>query len=132
MHTARYPWLMSIQSENFVEMNPVDAQARHLRTGDRCRVISASLPAGVIGRVRATNTVAPGVVAVSHHFGHWEMSSRPAQINGQAVAYDASRATGTNANLVMRADPVLPNVTLQDRVGGSASFYDTRIQVEPV
>lgn len=132
MHTARYPWLMSVQSENFVEMNPVDAQARNLRTGDRCRVTSASNSAGVIGRVRVTNTVAPGVVAVSHHFGHWEMSSRPVHINGHAAAADASRGAGTNANLVMRADPVLPNVTLQDRVGGSASFYDTRIQVEPV
>jgi anaerobic selenocysteine-containing dehydrogenase len=132
MHTIRYPWLVSIQPENFVELNPVDAQARNLRTGDRCRLTSASNPAGVTGRVRATHTVAPGVIAVSHHFGHWEMSSRPAQVNGQAAAYDAARGGGTNACLVMRADPVLPNVTLQDRIGGSASFYDTRVQVERV
>jgi tetrathionate reductase subunit A len=132
MHTARYPWLMSVQAENFMEMNPVDASARNLRTGDRARLTSASNPAGVEGLVRVTNTVAPGVVAVSHHFGHWEMSSRAHRVNGTNTAYDASRGTGINANVVMRADPVFPNVTLQDRVGGSASFYDTRVEVVKV
>jgi anaerobic selenocysteine-containing dehydrogenase len=129
MHTARYPWLMSVQAENFMEMNPEDAAARKLRTGDRARLVSASAPEGVLGRVRVTGTVVPGVVAVSHHFGHWEMSSRAHRVNGRAIAADVSRGTGINANLVMRADPVLPNVTLQDRVGGSASFYDTRVEV---
>ncbi len=130
MHTIRYPWLVAVQPENFVEMNPRDAQARQLRTGDRCRVFSASKLDGVIGRVQVTQTVAPGVIAVAHHFGHWEMSSRPGRVNGKESAYDPSRGTGINSNLVMRADPVLPNVTLQDVVGGSSSFYDTRVQVE--
>ena len=44
MHTARYPWLMSIQAENFIEMNPVDATARRLRTGDWARLTSATSP----------------------------------------------------------------------------------------
>jgi tetrathionate reductase subunit A len=130
MHTIRYPWLVAVQPENFVEMHPTDARARGLRTGDRCRLTSASRPEGVVGRVRVTETVRPGVVAVSHHFGHWEMSSRPATIDGHVTAHDPSRGRGINANLVMRADPALPNVTLQDKVGGSASFYDTRVQVE--
>lgn len=130
MHTIRYPWLVAVQPENFVEMHPDDARARGLRTGDRCRLTSASLPEGVVGRVRVTETVRPGVVAVSHHFGHWEMASRPVTIDGRVTAHDPSRGRGVNANLVMRADPALPNVTLQDKVGGSASFYDTRVQVE--
>ncbi|MHB1310269.1 MAG: molybdopterin dinucleotide binding domain-containing protein, partial [Limisphaerales bacterium] len=132
MHTCRYPWLMSIQAENFMEMNPVDANARGLRTGDRARLMSASAPEGVEGMVRVTSTVAPGVVAVSHHFGHWEMSSRPGRTNGANTAFDASRRAGINANLVMRADPVLPNVTLQDVVGGSSSFYDTRVEIQKI
>jgi hypothetical protein len=32
----------------------------------------------------------------------------------------------------MRSDPGFPNVTLQDRVGGSASFYDTRVEVQKI
>jgi anaerobic selenocysteine-containing dehydrogenase len=132
MHTIRYPWLVSIQAENFIEMNPVDAEARHLRTGDRARLFSASSPEGVVGLVKVTEMVAPGVVAVSHHFGHWEMSSRAHQVNGVNIPYDASRSAGINATQIMRADPVFPNVTLQDRIGGSASFYDTRVEVVKV
>jgi anaerobic selenocysteine-containing dehydrogenase len=132
MHTARYSWLMSVQAENFIEMNPQDAEARDLQTGDRARLTSASAPQGVEGLVQVTGTVAPGVVAVSHHFGHWEMSSRAHRVNGTNIAYDASRGAGINATPLMRADPVFPNVTLQDRVGGSASFYDTRVEVRKI
>ena len=131
-HTIRYPWLVSIQAENFIEMNPVDATARGLRTGDRARLTSASSPEGVEGLVQVSGTITPGVVAVSHHFGHWEMSSRAHRVNGVNIAYDASRGAGINANQVMRADPAFPNVTLQDRIGGSASFYDTRVEVVKV
>jgi len=132
MHTIRYPWLVSVEAENFIEMNPVDAGWRHLRTGDRARLFSASSPEGVVGLVKVTETVAPGVVAVSHHFGHWEMSSRAHRVNGVNIAYDASRGAGINAAQIMRADPAFPNVTLQDRIGGSASFYDTRVEVVKV
>jgi anaerobic selenocysteine-containing dehydrogenase len=132
MHTVRYPWLMSVQAENFIEMNPDDAGARDLQTGDRARLFSASAPEGVEGLVLATVPVAPGVVAVSHHFGHWEMSSRAHRVNGRNEAFDASRGAGINAAQVMRADPVFPNVTLQDRIGGSASFYDTRVNVQKI
>ncbi len=132
MHTVRYPWLMSVQAENFIEMNPEDADARDLQTGDRARLFSASSPEGVEGLVLATGTVAPGVVAVSHHFGHWEMSSRAHRVNGRNEAFDASRGAGINAAQIMRADPVFPNVTLQDRIGGSASFYDTRVNVQKI
>jgi tetrathionate reductase subunit A len=121
---------MSVQAENFIEMNPQDADARNLQTGDRARLTSASAPQGVDGLVQVTGTVAPGVVAVSHHFGHWEMSSRAHRVNGTNIAYDASRGAGINAAQIMRADPAFPNVTLQDRVGGSASFYDTRVEVQ--
>jgi anaerobic selenocysteine-containing dehydrogenase len=103
-----------------------------LRTGDRAKLFSESAPAGIEGLVQVTNTVAPGVVAVAHHFGHWEMSSRAHRINGTDTAYDVSRGLGLNANQVMRADPALPNVTLQDKLGGSASAYDTRVQVRKI
>lgn len=130
MHTIRYPWLVSIRPENFIELNPTDATARLIRTGDRVRIMSASAPAGVDGRARVTATVRPGVVAVSHHFGHWAMSSQPFKINGKDTPYDSSRGAGTAAAPIMRVDPQLRNVTLQDKIGGSASFYDTRVEVE--
>ncbi len=132
MHTMRYPWLASIQPGNFVEMNSVDAAARGVRTGDEVRLASRTIPNGIVGHARVTETVMPGVVAVSHHFGHWAMSSRPYKVNGADTAYDASRGAGIQSTVIMQLDPYLGNVTLQDKIGGSASFYDTQVQVARV
>jgi anaerobic selenocysteine-containing dehydrogenase len=132
MHTMRYPWLVSVQPENFVELSRVDAEARGVRTGDRVQVTSPSSPAGLAGRARVTETIRPGAVAVSHHFGHWAMASRPYQVDGAESAYDATRGAGIQVTPIMRTDPQRPNVTLQDKIGGSASFYDTRVQITKV
>ncbi|MEK7711363.1 MAG: molybdopterin-dependent oxidoreductase [Planctomycetota bacterium] len=132
MHTIRYPWLVSIQPENFIEINSSDASARGIRTGDEVKLASVSAPNGVIGRAKVTDTVCPGVVAVSHHFGHREMSSRPYQVNGVNADHDPTRGKGVQANEIMRLDPHLRNVTLQDKIGASASFSDTRVQVTKV
>jgi tetrathionate reductase subunit A len=129
MHTIRYPWLVSIQPENFVEINATDAASRGIRTGDQIRITTASSPEGVVGRARVTQTLCPGVIGVSHHFGHWEMSSRSFKVNGVDTAYDPSRGKGVQSNTIMRLDPHLGNVTLQDKIGASASFSDTRVQV---
>jgi anaerobic selenocysteine-containing dehydrogenase len=131
-HTMRYPWLASIQPKNFVEMSRADAQALGIHTGDQVRVMSPSSPGGVAGQAYVSETIMPGVVAVSHHFGHWEMSSRPRQVDGVDSAFDATRGNGLTVNPIMRVDPVLGNTTLQDKIGGSASFYDTRVRVVKV
>ena len=130
--TISLPWLVSIQPENFVEMNTGDAKARDIRTGDLIVVTSASHPEGSVGRARLTETIRPGAVAIAHSFGHWEMGSRSHKVNGQNSDHDRGRAAGIASNPIMRADPQKPNVTLQDKVGGSASFYDTHVQVTKV
>ncbi len=129
MHTCRYPWLMSIQPENFVEINRIDAAARGISTGDFVILKSPESPIGVAALAKVTETLCPGVVAVSHHFGHWEMSSRPHVVNGVKTTYDETRGRGITVNPLLLRDPVLGNVTLQDKIGGSASFFDTPVEV---
>jgi anaerobic selenocysteine-containing dehydrogenase len=126
------PWLVAIQSENFVEINSVDAQSRGIQTGDQVKVTSASLPNGAVGLALVTETVRPGVIAIAHSFGHWQMSSKSYKVNGVDSSTEPTRANGIAANPIMRADPQMPNVTLQDKIGGSSSFYDTRVQVAKV
>jgi len=123
------PWLVAIQPENFVEMNSVDAAARGIRTGDLVRLTSASSATGAVGRAYVTETIRPGVVAAAHSFGHWEMSSKAHKVNGADRAFDATRTAGITANPIMRADPIKTNVSLQDKVGGSVAFFNTRVQV---
>ena len=52
--------------------------------------------------------------------------------DGVSAEHDSTRAAGIAANPIMRADPVKSNVSLQDKIGGSVSFSNTRVQVAKV
>jgi anaerobic selenocysteine-containing dehydrogenase len=123
------PWLMLMIPENFVEISAIDAPDLEVETGDRVRVSSASHPEGIVGRARVTQGLKPGVVAISHHYGHWEQHSRPHIINGAASGHDPSRGAGVQPTPIMRRDRLYPNVSLQEPVGASCSFYDTWVKV---
>jgi anaerobic selenocysteine-containing dehydrogenase len=126
------PWLMLMIPENPVEISAGDASALGVESGDRVRVSSASNPEGIMGKVRVTQGLKPGVVAISHHYGHWESHSRPIEIDGVAMPYDPSRGAGLQPTQIMRTDNRYPNVSLQEPIAGSCSFYDTWIKVEKV
>ncbi len=126
------PWLQGIEPEAPIEMNAGDGARLGLRTGDSVRITS---PDGTFaeGLVRLTEGMRPGVVGVPHSYGHWEMASNGNNtIDGQPAAFDPARGKGPAVNPVMKLDPYLGDVTLQDIVGGSASFYDSPVRVERV
>ena len=50
-------------------------------------------------------------------------------IDGKTVKGDKNRAGGVHANAAMWVDPHLKNTCMIDKVGGSVSFYDTRIKL---
>ncbi|MFO0648833.1 MAG: molybdopterin-dependent oxidoreductase [Polyangiales bacterium] len=129
-HTS--PWLMGIQPKNFVELSEPDARTAGVETGDRVRITSASNPVGVVGFAKVIKGLRPGVVAVSTGFGHWEGGAKAHTVAGRATAFDPSRGAGITANPVMRLDDFSGDVTLQDPIGGSASFNDTWVRIEPV
>ena len=119
------PWLQQIKPANFLDMNRRDAIGLGLETGDMVQITN---PDGVIaeGMVFVTEGIRPGVVAIAHSYGHWEMGSKP--VNGGA--HDPARGLGIPQSPLNMLDPILRNVCLQDTIGGSASFYDTRVMVE--
>lgn len=121
------PWLQLIKPVNFLDMNRQDARALGLETGDMVRIIN---PDGVTaeGMVFVTDGIRPGVVAICHSYGHWEMGSSP--VNGGT--YDPARGLGIACSPLNMLDPKLGSVCLQDTIGGSASFYDTRVRLEKV
>lgn len=130
--TATSPWLMMLSPENAVEMNRLDAQALGIATGDRVRVTSPSNSRGVVGRAWVKEGIRPGVVAISHHFGHWELHSHPIILDGKVQGFDPSRGAGIQPNLIMRLDQKLGDVSLQDKIGAGISYFDTRVKVEKV
>lgn len=126
------PALQGLEPENSVEMNTSDGRALALSTGDTVRITSPD-GAFVEGKVRLTEGMRPGVVGVPHSYGHWEMGGNPANtVNGRQVAHDPARRRGIAVNPVMKLDPYLGDVTLQDTIGGSAAFYDSPVRIERV
>ncbi|RME58811.1 MAG: twin-arginine translocation signal domain-containing protein [Candidatus Dadabacteria bacterium] len=142
--TAVDYWLLASGfNENYVIINKKTAEELGLKDGQRVRVISATNNQGVWdlkngrvipveGTLRCVQGMRPGVVAVSWHFGHWAYGSSDIIINGQRIKGDSRRGRGLCTNAVLWLDPALGNTTLSDLIGGSASFYDTRVNVVAV
>ena len=135
--------LRELLPENFLQVSREDAERLALANGDRVRVESASNPTGVLdlrngetvpmaATVKVSEGIRPGVVAYSLGFGHWAYGSRDIVVDGLRIPGDPARGRGTHLNPVLRTDPVLPNTCLEDIVGGSAVFYDTRVRLVKV
>jgi anaerobic selenocysteine-containing dehydrogenase len=133
-------WLNAIQPTNEILLNSQDASRLGLSEGDRVKIVSKSNPDGVwdlkngtlkpmIGEVKVIEGIRPSVIAFSLGKGHWAYGSSDVRIDGKIVKGDARRATGIHANAAMRLDDFLKNTCLIDPVGGSVSFYDTRVRL---
>ena len=139
--TSNLYWAQdSLVPENFVLINRQDADRLKLRDSDRVKLVSASLADGTVdlgngrraevaGRVKVIEGVRPGVVAISHHYGHWAYGSQDIVIDGTTVKGDRRRGTGLNSNPAMRLDEHTKTTCLTDPIGGSAVFYDTRVNL---
>jgi anaerobic selenocysteine-containing dehydrogenase len=130
----------SLAPENFVLMAATDADRIGVRAGDRVRLASATLPDGIIdlgngnqkvveGKVKVLQGMRPGVIAVSHHFGHWAYGSSDVVVDGKTVRGDERRSTGFPVNQLMRLDDHMRTGPVTDPIGGSVSFGDTKISV---
>ena len=70
--TRSNPWLAELQQENFVEINPKDANDRGIRDGE---YVWVKTPTGAQLRVKAlvTERVGPGTSFIPFHFSGWWM-----------------------------------------------------------
>ncbi|MDA2935222.1 molybdopterin-dependent oxidoreductase [Acidobacteria bacterium AH-259-D05] len=133
-------WLGELLHENAVLMNRQDAERLGLQDGNQVRLSSPTNPEGLLdlgngesrrvqGKIRVLEGIRPGVVAVSWHFGHWAYGSRDAVVDGKIVKGDPERARGILPNPLMLEDTRVGQVCLTDPIGGSASFFDTPVNV---
>jgi anaerobic selenocysteine-containing dehydrogenase len=114
-----------------------------LSNGQLVRVVSATNRKGVwplgqgrekpmTGKLTITQTVRPGVVSFALGFGHWATGASDVTIDGYVIKGEPRRAKGIHANAAMWTDPTVKNTCMFDPVGGSVSFYDTYVTLEPV
>jgi anaerobic selenocysteine-containing dehydrogenase len=133
-------WLLAIHPENHLLLNSKDAKRLGFKDGDLAKVVSKTNPDGVwdlkngrtkpmIGKIKVIEGIRPGVVAFSLGKGHWAYGSADIVIDMKTIKGDPRRATGIHANAAMRLDDYLKNTCLLDPVGGSVSFYDTKVKL---
>lgn len=133
-------WILAIQPENYVLLNGRDAKNLKLKDGDMVKVVSATNKNGeydlkhgkkkaMIGKVKVTEIMKPGVISFTLGHGHWATGAADVTIDGKVVKGDPRRATGVHANAAMWIDPHLKNTCMLDPVGGSVSFYDTKVKL---
>jgi anaerobic selenocysteine-containing dehydrogenase len=136
-------WLSTVRPENFVLINTVDARRLGFKDDDHVKFVSKNNPEGtydlkngtkkaMIGKIKVTEGIRPGIVGFSLGHGHWAAGSSDVMIDGKKVKGDARRATGVHANAAMRLDDYLKNTCLLDPVGGSVAFYDSKVNLVKV
>ncbi len=132
---------MGVLPVNSALMNPQDAEALGIQEGDTVTFASRTNPHGsydlgngqvetVQGKVKFTQGVRPGVILVSFHFGHWAYGARDVVVDGTLISGDPRRGIGLCSNPLMLLDEGTQTTCLTDPIGGSASFYDTKVKVE--
>lgn len=139
--TASNYWgQLGLQPENYVVMNKSDADKLKLSNGDKVKVTSTSNPDGVhlldnersrpiIGKVQVIQGIRPGVVGISTHFGHWGYGANDVTVDGNIIKGDPLRGTGIHPNPLFRLDDHLNGTPMSEPIGGSVSFYDSRINL---
>lgn len=136
-------WLLGLMPENFILVNKQDALRMNLKDGSLVKVVSASNPEGIydlknsrriplVGKTKVTEGIRPGIVAFSLGYGNWASGASDVIVDNKLVKGDSRRAKGIHCNAAMRIDPYLKNTCLLDLVGGSVSFYDTKVRLVAV
>jgi len=125
-NTGNGGWLTEIQHDNPAWINPETALARGIAEGDTI-VVKSSI-GEVEARAMVTPTVAPGIIAVSTHFGRWE-GGRYAAGKRAPFAIDDDhhdehqwwKAGGTSVNWIIPDNP--------EPVSGQQCWMDTVVTV---
>lgn len=147
--TINSPWLREINSENYLWINPKDANDRGIVNGDKITISSAV--ASVTGVAYVTEGIRPGIVGADSAFGQTGYGAGEVTIDGKPVGaakayghsesarkhlpgknesgYAAGRDSGFPVNDLIDDDSVDGGFGLIDPIGGAAAQLDTWVQI---
>ncbi|MBA4179000.1 MAG: molybdopterin oxidoreductase [Anaerolinea sp.] len=140
--TASGYWVLGTHPESLLYINKTDADQRHLSSGDRVRLTSRTVPGSIdLGngataemttRVKVTQGIRPGVLALAGGYGHWAMGARDVVIDGKVVKGDARRGKSMHPNMVVAADPQVPTAVTAELIAGNIATYDATVKIAKV
>jgi len=124
--SANCKWLTEIYHDNPAKINPVSAKPLGIMDGDKIKV--KSTVGEITTTANVTEGVVPGVVAISHHLGHWEYGR---YASGKTVPIGA----GDDPDLKLKhwktygvhPNWIIPNKP--DPINGQQAWMDTVVKV---
>ncbi|MCC4114468.1 molybdopterin-dependent oxidoreductase [Aromatoleum toluclasticum] len=120
-------YLTELYHKNPAWINPADAARREIRDGDRIKV--SSVVGEIVTEAKVTPAVNVGVIAISHHCGHWEYGRYASGKRGPT-------ATDNDADLEriwwkgdhgVHPNWIIPNSP--DPINGEQRWMDTVVKV---
>lgn len=126
--SANCKWLSEITHDNPLLIHPEAARERGIKGGDLVKVTS---PMGsLITKVRITEGINPGVVAMARGLGHWEYGRIAQAKRFKSIDPDTHLiwweeiGNGKNPNAII--------VGITDPIGGGQAWMDTKVVVAKV
>jgi len=128
--TQNCKYLTEIHHDNPAWLNPETARRFGVADGDRIRIISDT--GSIVTRVKLTEGIVPGVIAISHHCGHWQYGRYASGVKspfGRDDEADLKRIwwaedRGVHPNWVIPNSP--------EPIGGQQRWFDTVVSIEKV
>ena len=127
--TMNCKYLAEVYHNNPAWINPVTAKARGIYDGDRIKIVSDI--GEMVTKARVTEAIMPGVVAVSHHCGHWAYGryasgrQAPSTVRGDEGDRDFVLKWWTDNGV--HPNWVIPNAP--DPINGQQRWMDTVVKV---
>lgn len=111
--------LHHVKPANIVAINPQDGAKFGIKHGDKVRI---STPGGSVETtISLLSGVMPGVIAIEHGYGHWEMGSRQHYLDGKPMPVIRMISSGISLNDLGFTDPTRQvHSTWLDWVSGAA------------
>ena len=124
--SANCKWLTEIYHDNPAKINPKTAGRLGIKDGDKIKVKSGV--AEITTSANVTEGIVPGVVAISHHLGHWEYG-RYASGNKAPLAHDDDPDLKLKPWNTYGVHPnwIIPNMA--DPISGQQAWMDTVVKV---
>ncbi len=124
--TMNCRWLSEIYHDNPAWINPLTAKARGIGDGDSIKVTSAI--GEIETRAKVTPAVVPGVIAISHHCGHWEYGRfASGKLSPQAAEDIPNRDRRWWSSNGVHPNWLIPNSP--DPINGQQRWMDTVVRV---
>jgi anaerobic selenocysteine-containing dehydrogenase len=124
--SANCKWLTEMYHDNPGKINPLTAKPLGIKDGDKIKV--KSKVGEITTTAKVTEGVVPGIIAISHHLGHWEYgryaSGKKAPLAGDndpdlKLKYWKTHGVHPNWVIPNRSDPI----------NGQQSWMDTVVKV---